>query len=191
MTVMTWPLRLRSSLFATPLVAQDRGGNNTPGEWIVDHHKIHGLWDSMCDHRTTDGVTEKRCYLRYVDAFSYKPKFGAVFTFITPMADGYRVEFGFEPNTVYKKDGFRITQNNEVTWILEDQNCIRSGECVWEGTEADAFVAALAAPSDPAAEFKQDFIDNHGQTQSLSWDLAPFAPALADFNAQSLSRGLR
>lgn len=184
-------LTLIALLLASPLAAQDRDGNDTAGEWRIDHHKAFGLWDSMCDWRETDGVTEKRCYLRYVDVFSPRPKFAAVFTFITPEPSGYKISFGIEPNTAYKQNGLRIDANGTTTWALDNINCTRQSECIWTGDAADTFINALKEPSDPAAVLVQDFFDRHGQEQLLQWDLAPFAPALADFDAQVAERGLR
>ena len=40
----------------------------------------------MCDERKTGDLLEQRCYLRYVDVFSPRPNFGAIFAFVT--ADG-------------------------------------------------------------------------------------------------------
>ena len=145
----------------------------------------------MCDWRETDGVKEQRCYLRYVDVFSPKPKFAAVFTFITPEPTGYKVDFGIEPNTAYKKSGFRIETGDATTWYLGDINCTRISQCIWTGDQADAFIAALSAPTDSPNFLVQEFFDRHGQEQLLEWDLAPFAMALADFDAQVTERGLR
>ena len=64
------------ALAAVPATAQDRAGNDTPGDWRVTHHAHFGLWDSVCDER--DGLNgaapERRCYVRYVDVFSPNPK---------------------------------------------------------------------------------------------------------------------
>ena len=184
-------LLLILTLLATPLVAQDRAGNDTAGEWRIDHHKAFGLWDSMCDWRETDGIREKRCYLRYVDVFSPRPNFAAVFTFVTPEPDGYRVELGIEPNTAYKKGGLRIDAGDTTTWQQQDINCTRFTECVWTGPAAQTLISALKAPTGEPTYLIQDFFDRYGQEQFLKWDLAPFADALADFDAQVAERGLR
>lgn len=184
-------LTLSLCLLATPVFAQDRAGNDTAGEWRFDHHKAFGLWDSMCDWRETDGITERRCYLRYVDVFSPRPNFAAVFTFITPEPQGYKVEFGIEPNTAYKKNGLRIDTGTTTTWQLDDINCTRITQCIWTGDAADKFIAALAAQNDDPTVLVQDFFDRYGQEQLLKWDLTPFAEALADFNTQVAERGLR
>ena len=176
------------TLLASPLLAQDRQGNDTPGEWRVDHHKAFGLWDSMCDWRETDGLKETRCYLRYVDVFAPRPKFGAVFAFITPEVNGPRISFGFENGVQYQSDGFQIEGPNGPAWTLKDKTCIRLGECVFEGETADPFLAALSAGDGHV--LRQRFIDPHSRQQDLTWDLSRFPDALADFQTQSEKRGL-
>ena len=117
MTMTTNALRLGAFALALalPATAQDRQGNDTPGDWIVDHTKHFGLWDSMCDHRMTGEEREQRCYIRYVDVFSPRPKFGAVFLFVTP---GPEVQIGLEPGTVFPPNGIRIDRNPIGTLVL-------------------------------------------------------------------------
>ncbi len=45
-------LALALGLAALPAPAQDRAGNDTPGDWVVTHHAHFGLWDSVCDELT-------------------------------------------------------------------------------------------------------------------------------------------
>ncbi len=174
---------LAACLFALPLAAQDRAGNDTPGEWIVDHQRAFGLWDSLCDHRQTGDLNEERCYLRYVEVFSARPKFGAQFAFITP---GPRIEFGTEPGTQFDPDGFRIERGGATVWALPQTGCLIGQACVFEGPDA----ARLLSEMIQGGIFAFDFIDRHGAPQSLRWDLAPFADAPADFSAEAAKRGL-
>ena len=172
-------------LITLPALAfsQDRDGNDTPGEWVIDHHRAFGLWDSMCDHRVTGDAREERCYLRYVDVFSGRPNFAAQFFFLTP---GPRVEFGMEAGTLFDLDGFRILQNNLVTWDAAQPSCLVGLACNYEAESANALLAQMAK----GTEFAFDFIDRHGTRQSLRWDLTPFPDALKDFESQSADRGL-
>ena len=168
-----------------PLAAwsQDRAGNDTPGEWVIDHHKAFGLWDSMCDHRTTDDLREERCYIRYVEVFSPRPQFGAQFFFLT---QGPSVEFGMEAGTLFNEDGFRIMRDNSIAWAKPQAGCLVGLACLYEGQVANDLVHAMANGS----VFAFNFIDRHGQPQALNWDLSQFAGALKDFNLQSAKRGL-
>lgn len=163
--------------------AQDRAGNNTPGEWIVTHHKPFGLWDSMCDKRITGETLEQRCYLRYVDVFSPRPNFGALFAFITP---DNAIEIGIEAGTVFKPDGLTIRSQTDILWTMPHRPCLFGGACKFSGPEAGQILQDLASGS--ALHF--DFIDRHGTQQSRQWDLTRFAAALADLRQQSDARGL-
>ena len=164
-------------------LAQDRDGNDTPGEWVIDHQKAFGLWDSFCDHRTTDGLREQRCYLRYVEVFSPRPKFGAQFAFVTK---GPEVEFGMEAGTFFQAEGFRIETDGAVIWAKPQAGCLVGLACTYEGAEATEILDAMVAGD----VFKFDFTDRHGQPQSLVWGVKSFRHALADFKAQSALRGL-
>lgn len=168
---------------AAPLAAQDREGRDTPGDWIVDHHASFGLWDSMCDHRDTDGATKRRCYLRYVDVFSPRPAFAAQFVFVTP---GPRIEFGIEPGTLFRMDGFRIEKDGKVTWSAPKPACLAGLACIYDGKPAEWLLGHMT----DGGVFVFVFTDRHGQPQSLRWDLAPFAAAHQDFREQASARGL-
>ena len=170
-------------LLALPAFAQDRDGNDTPGEWVVDHHRAFGLWDSMCDHRVTGDQTEQRCYLRYVDVFSPRPQFGAQFFFLTP---GPEIEFGLEAGTLFPPDGFRIVSEGQTTWSAPQPGCLVGLACLYDQDDAATLLEAMAA----GGSFKFTFTDRHGQPQNLEWSLSRFADAVADFNAQSGQRGL-
>ena len=170
-------------LLASPALSQDRDGNDTPGEWVITHHKPFGLWDSMCDERKTGDVLEQRCYLRYVDVFSPRPNFGAIFAFVT--ADG-SVEFGFEIGTVFKPDGLRIEKDGTAKWTMPHRPCLFGGTCRFSDNEATELLAAMSASD--ALTF--DFIDRHGTAQLRNWDLTEFANALSDFHAGIKQRGL-
>jgi len=169
-------------LIATQAAAQDRSGRDTPGEWVVDHHQSFGLWDSMCDNRTSGDTSEARCYLRYVDVFSPRPKFAAQFLFLTP---GPNIDFGVERGTRFLDSGFRIEQDGTEIWSTDRKTCLRGRECTFDATDAETLLQAMRQGD----SFAFDFTDRHGQPQSLRWDLTPFAAAYDDFRAQTEQRG--
>lgn len=171
------------ALTALPAIAQDRSGNDTPGEWKVTHHAPFGLWDSFCDERLTGNTLEQRCYLRYVDVFSPRPEFGAMFAFITP--DG-RIEFGIEDGTAFLKNGFTLTKDGKSIWVLQGRPCLFGGTCTFENEEA----RQLSQQMRIADSFDFNFIDRHEKTQSLSWDMTRFPQALDDMTSEAQKRGL-
>ncbi|MEM6694949.1 MAG: hypothetical protein AAF626_09840 [Pseudomonadota bacterium] len=167
-----------------PGFAQDRDGNDTPGEWVVDHYQAFGLWDSICDYRVTGETREERCYIRYVEAFAPHPNFAAQFVFITP---GPQVEFGIEPGTFFADDGFRIdAAEGKAGWAAPQAGCLVGLSCLYEGAEARTLLDAMAA----GGTFAFDFIDRNGDAQALRWDLSAFGAARDDFDGQVAARGL-
>ncbi len=173
-------------LAAPPAPAQDRAGRDTPGEWIVDHYRPFGLWDSICDHRTTGDVMGQRCYLRYVEVFSPRPTFAAQFVFVTP---GPEIEIGLERGTRFAPGGMRIEAGSATIWTTDRRGCMAprlGSSCVFTGEDAADLLAALTR----GAAFLFDFTDRHAQPQSLRWDLTRFAYALADFEREAAARGL-
>lgn len=165
------------------LAAQDRDGNDTPGDWVVDHYKPFGLWDSICDHRVTDGARKERCYIRYVEVFSPRPDFAAQFVFVTP---GPEIEIGLERGTLFPKGGLRIEDMGGILWSTDRILCRTGLSCTFRGAEAEILLDAM---SDGTA-FAFDFRDRHGVTRSLRWDLTAFAGARADFTREAAARGL-
>lgn len=173
---------------ALPSGAQDRDGNNTPGDWVVTHQKPFGLWDSVCDERPEGDGMHLRCYLRYVDVFSPRPAFAAHFVFVTPEPDGaVRIEYGSERGSRFVQGGNRIERDGVAQWTATRAACLTGDTCVFTGQEAAAIYDTLKS----GGAWRFDFADRHGKIQALAWDLAPFAAAAADFEAQSTARGLR
>ena len=170
-------------LSAPPLAAQDRDGNDTASDWVVDHYKPFGLWDSICDHRMTQGTREERCYLRYVEVFSPRPKFAAQFVFVTP---GPEVEIGLERGTLFPKGGLRVEHAGGVLWSTDHILCRTGLSCTFQGDAAATLLTAM----EKGTTFAFDFRDRHGSRQSLRWDLTPFAKALEDFRRESTRRNL-
>lgn len=168
---------------AAPLSAQDRAGNDTPGEWVVDHTRHFGLWDSLCDHRITGEMREERCYIRYVDVFSGRPNFGAIFLFVTP---GPEVEIGLEPGTIVASGGIRIERDGAVAWDDIRVSCRVGLACDFAGDRAQTLVDAMQG----GGVFAFDFRDRHGKTQALRWNLDRFPEAHADYLAERAKRGL-
>ncbi|MEM6636187.1 MAG: hypothetical protein AAF667_09870 [Pseudomonadota bacterium] len=188
---MTWARCLLGALTLVGLVPvaalpQDRQGRDTPGEWVVTHYKPFGLWDSICDERTTGDLLEERCYLRYVEVFSPRPNFAAQFIFITPAGSSEIVEFGLERGTRFSDGGFRIEADDRTVWRNDRRSCLRGRDCTFEGPEAAALLGAMAG----ATRFIFDFTDRHGTPQVLNWDLTQFGAALDDYRAAADARGL-
>lgn len=173
-------------LLALPATAQDRAGNNTPGEWVVTHHTPFGLWDSMCDERRTGDLLEQRCYLRYVDVFSPAPKFAAMFAFIVPADGGETLELGIERGTVFKPGGVRIEAAGTPVWTMAHRPCLFGGACTFDA----AATAALLNTMSDADTLSFDFFDRHEVERRRDWDLSRFGDALADFRAETAARGL-
>lgn len=168
---------------ALPAAAQDRQGNDTPGDWIVDHTKHFGLWDSLCDHRMTGDQRENRCYIRYVDVFSPRPNFGAIFLFVTPEP---QVQIGLEPGTLIAWGGIRIERDDAVVWDDIRLACHVGLNCTFIGDDAEVLLSEMSK----GGSFAFDFTDRHGTKQNLRWDLTPFADALADYQSGVAARGL-
>ena len=169
-------------LMASSLSAQDRAGNDTPGEWVITEQKSYGLWESFCDRRITGDVTEERCYLRYVDVFSDRPNFAAQFMFVTPD----EVEFGIERGTRFSENGFRITNGAEVLWNNSRLSCLRGRECTYRGVDA----VDLLETMERGETFEFEFTDRNGNEQLLNWDLTVFGDAMKNYRANALSKGL-
>ncbi|MEP2534100.1 hypothetical protein [Shimia sp.] len=174
-------------MLSTPLAAQDRDGNNTPGEWVVTHYETFGIWNSICDERPEQNGISQRCYIRWVDIFSPRPKFAAQFLFVTPEPDGPQVDFGIEAGTFFAPDGFRITDNNgAVLWSTARGGCLTGLTCTFAGADATPVLDAMHN----GAEFRFTFTDRHATPQDLTWSLAGFAESYVDFVAQSQARNL-
>ncbi len=140
----------------------------------------------MCDEREENGALVKRCYLRRVDVFSPRPEFAVQFMFITPEGEGYHVEFGMEPGTLFSPNGFRIETMQGDIWRTRFPGCLTGLSCTFRGDDALVLIDSML----DGEAFRFTFRDRHGQKQDLSWSLDGFGAALADFRAQSAHRGL-
>jgi len=169
-------LALIATLWAAPAAAQDRDGNDTPGEWVVTHQKAFGLWESFCDERTTGALVEERCYIRYVDVYSQDP-FAAAFVFITP--ENTEIALG---RARAIESGVHITRAGETVWSLNERRCT---PCRLEGLAAATLLQALAA----GGTMHLDIEGRSGEAR-LSWDLSQMADAIADYEAMARARGL-
>ena len=170
--------------------AQDRAGRNTPGEWKVTHFMPFGLWDSMCDERTTGEVVEERCYVRYVEVYSPKPQFGAAFAFIVPDGrDGaVKFDFSFERGTRFARDGFRIEEDGAPVWVLEKLPCDGGGTCAFEKEEAVALESVLETAEEPAFVFA--LRDRFAREITMRWESGGLADAIDNMRAEAKSRSI-
>lgn len=183
-------LILSAIFWASHVDAQDRSGNDTAGEWIATHYETFGQWDSICDMRGADADLEQRCYLRYVDVFSSRPKFGAVFAFITPKRNGYGIEFGFEHGTQYHADGFQIELDGRAVWEVT-KDCLHDSPCILLDDQASRFIDVALQTGNKGSVLVQRFIDRFDRQQVLTWQLEPLANALRDFELETERRSLR
>lgn len=181
---MRWILAILFT--AAPAIAQDLQGNDTPGNWRVTHYQSFGIWNSICDEREEDGALRQRCYIRWVDVFSGRPKFAGQFVFVTPEADGFDIEFGIEPGTLFNPSGFRIDRDGQVVWRTRRPGCLTGLSCTFEDTNAADLLQEMRA----GGSFRFVFRDRHGQARDLTWPLEGFDAAWADFTAQSQARNL-
>lgn len=169
-------------LVAAPVFAQDLAGVDASGEWVITHQKPFGLWDSVCDRREAGALTQERCYLRYVDVYSPRPEFGAMFLLIT----GEGVEFRMERGIRFSRNGFRAERGGSLIWQETRRDCLNGRECYMTGSRARAFLDTISG----GGALRFTFRDRSGNPRDLSWDLAPVAAALADYRAEARLRGL-
>ena len=168
--------------------AQDRQGNDTPGDWITKHFEKYGLYTTACDERPENGVLKQRCYIRYVDIFSEAPKFAAVVFFVFQKDRKTAIQYGSEPGTVMAADGLRVESGNGwvITWKATE-TCREGHDCLMSDEKE---VADTLAAFSAGGELVQEFTDRHGAEQLLKWDLAGFAEAYSDYLKQSKARNL-
>lgn len=173
-------------LYPISAIAQDLQGNDTAGNWRVTHYEAYGIWSSICDEREENGALRQRCYIRRADVFSLRPKFAAQFVFITPAPEGYEIEFGIEPGTLFNPSGFRIDQGEDVIWRTRRPGCLTGLSCTFAGEGAQDIIDAMLT----GEAYRFVFRDRHGQSQDLTWSLDGFDAAWLDFRNQSDIRGL-
>ncbi|WP_170354965.1 hypothetical protein [Ruegeria lacuscaerulensis] len=166
--------------------AQDLRGNDTASNWRVTHYESFGVWNSICDEREEYGALKQRCYIRRAEVFSYRPKFGAQYVFITPAPTGVQVEFGIEPGTLFWPSGFRIDGSDGVVWRTRSPGCLTGLGCTFDGSGADEIIAAML----DGDAYRFVFRDRHGQAQDLTWPLQQFDAAWSDFQQQAQTRNL-
>ncbi|MCK8484601.1 hypothetical protein MUY21_11200 [Aliiroseovarius sp. S2029] len=171
---------------ASPAAAQDADGNDRPSNWRVTHQSKSGIWTTACDERGAGEALEQRCYIRWVDVFSPKPKFAALFVFITNADNRPEVAFGTEAGTLFSPGGFRIENGGRRVWNTLRPGCLTGLRCTFTGDDALKLIGVMQSEGEFAFEFR----DRHGTSQSLRWPLSGFADALERFNAQSGLRGL-
>ena len=171
---------------ALPALAQDREGNDTPGDWRVKHFETFGDWTSSCDERDENGTLVQRCYIRLVDVFSPRPKFGAIFVFVTPDAPGMDIDFGMEAGTLFAPGSFRVERDGDTVWSTLRPGCLTGLSCTFTGDDAAELLDTMAE----GGAMRLTFRDRHLQSQDLTWSLEGFGDAMEDFRRESAARGL-
>ncbi len=187
-------MRLRTLMFSTIMMfsfpqiamAQDIDGRDTASNWRGTHHEDFGIWNSICDEREETGILKQRCYIRWVDVYASRPKFGALFMFITPDNPEPRVEFGPEIGTSFLRNGFQIQHDGEPIWQMTRAQCLVFAQCVLTQAEARSFLEAMIKGD--ALTFS--FVGPHDRKFDLNWSTAEFENALQDFREQSILRNL-
>lgn len=177
---------LFTTLAALPALAQDMQGRDTAGNWQVTHHRLIGIWDSMCDERVEQGHLVQRCYLRHVDVFSPQPAFAAQYLFVTPEDQGFAVEIGIEPGTLFAPGGIRVERAESRVWHSNWPGCLTGLGCNFSGSSAEELITVMRQ----GETFRFTFRDRHGLAQDLAWPLDQFEAAWQDFLAQSRQRRL-
>lgn len=173
-------------IWTTLAAAQGTDGSDRPGDWRVTHYESYGIWNSVCDERGPTEALTQRCYIRWVDVFSPRPNFAAMFLFVTSGEDGAAVEFGMEPGTLFLPGDFRIEKDGAVIWFSNRPGCLTGLSCLFAREEAAELL--LAMRNGGALRFT--FRDRHGQGQDLTWPLDGIADAIADFERNLNARGL-
>ncbi|MEL6167914.1 MAG: hypothetical protein AAFR35_04440 [Pseudomonadota bacterium] len=165
-------------LFSTQAFGQSE---DTAGKWRPTHSERFGGWDSVCDARGEGPTLEERCYLRYVDVYASRPKFGALFAFVEP---GPEISIGLEFGTAFGPGTIRVSGG--LPWTLPPTSCRGDTACKLTGADADAALLSM----EKSTEIMFNFTDSNDRPQTRSWSLSGFADAMADFRRVSASRGL-
>jgi invasion protein IalB len=169
--------------------AQDR---SIDPQQAVDHFKVFGPWEVMCDARP--GGRDRRCYIRLVDVYAPRPDLKAAMMFITaePGSKGkaaYRFSMAIEPGNAWAQRPLGLALPGRPAAGLPMVRCTLPA-CVVAGDDADALADTLAANSRPDVSLILTFRERDGTPRSLSWPLAELKGALADFAAARQARDL-
>lgn len=178
--------RLAATAVLSGALAATAGAQNSTDDWkwVVDFSSRHNGWDTACDHHMERA--EKRCYIRYVDVYAPRPRFGAAFVFVQWDQTGRPyAEFAFEPGTRFAEDGFAISDGESAVWRYDTDRCDRT-LCRMEGDAA----AELFGLFEGDRQLELRFSDRHGRDWERVWPTEGFTAAMADFHAQSEVRGL-
>lgn len=174
-----------AAVFYGALTAIAGAQNSTDDwKWVVDFSSRHNGWDTACDHHMDRA--EKRCYIRYVDVYAPRPRFGAAFVFVQwDEAGRPYAEFAFEPGTRFTENGFALSDDGSTVWRYDTGRCDGT-LCRIEGDAA----AELFGLFEGDRQLELRFSDRHGRDWERIWSTAGFAAALDDFHTQSQARGL-
>ena len=155
-----------------------------PWAWKVNYTGTHGIWKTICDEQNVEEEQLNRCYVRWVDVFSERPKFGALYVFITPENNGFAVDFSVEPGTTIVKDGFAIVDGEQPIWKMERSSCLVHSDCKIRPDEMQSFFSA----AERGEKIAFSLIDRYEQQFELNWSLDGFNEAMADLKKQLQKR---
>lgn len=152
-----------------------------PWAWEVTYSQSHGIWNVICDTQMINQQQLDRCYLRWVDVYAQRPKFGALFIFIVADVDKLSVELHPEPGTTFTSTGFQITDDQQATWQMSRSDCLIKANCKLYPKEIPTFLQA--AKQGQVMTFS--FTDKYTRQYDLAWPLEGFAEAITDLSAQA------
>lgn len=156
---------------------------NDDWKWKNTHYKTYGEWTTVCEDRSDD-QSVKRCYLRYVDAYSREP-FGAFFVFVTIVDKSPRFSFEFERGTKFTGNWTVMTSNQQI-WSFDPANCPARGECILSPEQGATLAKSLAGPG---AMLNFKFTDREDRHLDRDWPGdSQFANAFTDLQQQTAQR---
>lgn len=147
-------------------------------DWRIEHKRIFGGWESVCDTRELADALQQRCYVRFIDRVSPPPI--PVILFLVATLDD-RLQFGFEKGTRFDQDGIRLERDGRTLWIMEPLPCLTGSGCMFSKASARAILEHM----DAADRMRLDFTDPHGISRRLIWDMNDFSEALSDLRSAS------
>ena len=118
--------------------------------------------------------------------FRPRPTLAAQFVFVTPIAEGHKIDFGIERGTRFADGGFRLERDGQTVWQTDQRGCLRGRACSFE----DAASGELLQHMQDGGALWFEFTDRHGADQLLEWSLEGFQDAFTEYEAEARARDL-